>query len=144
MGPLKVCSVESEYFLLLNFFTKKLTLFCFVSLFRYTVQQLKVPRLAYQVRVMVFEFTSRLLRLSEMCKKTQTLLCLVFSSKRMATGARQCLSTGHRKQQDFPLWTLPLWTLVAQIKSSASISGQCASCKVFGGDVSGRTVRLLN
>lgn len=81
----------------------------------------------------------------EMCKKNpQIFLCLVFYSKQMATGARQCLSTGHRKQQDFLLWTLPLWTLVAQIKSSASISGQCASCKVFGGDVSGRTVRLLN
>lgn len=59
MGPLKVCSVE--YFLLLNFFTKKLTLFCFVSLFGYTVQQLKVPRLTYQVKVLAFEFTSRLL-----------------------------------------------------------------------------------
>lgn len=73
-----------------------------------------------------------------------TSVCLVFYSKQMATGARQCLSTGHRKQQDFRLWILPLWTLAAQIKSSASISGQCASCKVVSRDVSGRTLRLLN
>lgn len=68
----------------------------------------------------------------------------VFYSKQMATGARQCLSTGHRKQQDFLLWTLPLWTLVAQIKSSVSISGQCASCKIVSRDVSRRILRLLN
>ena len=68
----------------------------------------------------------------------------VFYSKQMATGARQCLSTGHRKQQDFLLWTLPLWTLVAQIKSSVSISGQCASCKIVSRDASRRILRLLN
>lgn len=62
----------------------------------------------------------------------------------MATGERQCLSTGHRKQQDFRLWILPLWTLVAQIKSLASTLGLCASCKVVRRDVSGRTLRLMN
>lgn len=57
-------------------------------------------------------------------------LCFyLFNSKQMATGARPCLSTGHRKQQDFPLWILPPWTLAAGIKSSASTSGPCASCK---------------
>lgn len=65
---------------------------------------------------------------------TQSLF-LVFYSKPTATGARQSLSTGHRKQQDFLLWTLPPWTLVAQIKSLASISGQCASCKAVSGCV---------
>lgn len=68
----------------------------------------------------------------------------IFYRKQMASGARQCLSTGHRKHQDFLLWILPLWTLVAQIRSSASTSGQCASCKVVSRDVSGRTLRLLN
>lgn len=59
-----------------------------------------------------------------------TNLCFyLFNSKQMATGARPCLSTGHRKQQDFPLWILPPWTLAAGIKSSASTSGPCASCK---------------
>lgn len=56
-------------------------------------------------------------------------LSFFFYSKQTATGARQCLSTGHRKLQDFLLWTLPLWTLVALIRSSVSISGPCASCK---------------
>lgn len=81
---------------------------------------------------------------SQVNPKTEFLLCLVFHSKPTATGARQSLSTGHRKQQDFLLWTLPLWTSAARIKSSASTSGQCASCKAVSGDVSGRTGRLLN
>lgn len=66
----------------------------------------------------------------------------ILYSKRLATGGRQCLSTGHRKQQDFPLWILLLWTSVAQIKSSASISGQCASYKIVSRDV-WRTVRTI-
>lgn len=61
-----------------------------------------------------------------------------------ATGARQCLSTGHRKQQDFRLWILPLWILVVQIKSSASTSGPCASCRIVSRDESRRILRLLN
>lgn len=62
----------------------------------------------------------------------------------MATGARPCLSTGHRKQQDFPLWILPPWTLAAGIKSSASTSGPCASCKGVSREASRRIPRLLN
>lgn len=72
-------------------------------------------------------------------------LCFyLFNSKQMATGARPCLSIGHRKQQDFPLWILPPWTLVAGIKSSASTSGPCASCKGVSKEASRRIPRLLN
>ncbi len=47
----------------------------------------------------------------------------------MVSGARQCLNTGPKKQQDYLLWILHLWTLEVQIRSLALISGLCASCE---------------
>lgn len=75
---------------------------------------------------------------------TASLQHLCLHSKLMATGARQCLSTGHRKQQDCPLWIWPLWTLVVRTRSLVLILGLCASCKSNNRDASKRILRLLN
>lgn len=80
--------------------------------------------------------------LSELQVISHLNVCSSFHSKLMGIGARQCLNTGPRKQQDYLLWILHQWTLEVQTRSLELILGLCASCKSRSGDALKRFLGL--